>query len=377
MSPTAVDLYAILEVERSASPDELKKAYRRLARQHHPDVSSAPDAAERFKEINLAYEVLSDPHKRSQYDQFGSVGGPASGGMGDPFGGGAGFGNLGDIFDFFFGGAGGGFAQAQRRPRGYQPGDDIQRAVHLNLRDCLDDKPVTLEIERREPCTTCHGSRTKPGTEPMTCATCGGRGMVQQVRDTLLGRIATTTTCPRCDGEGTLIPDPCPACRGTGFEYQHRKIDVTIPAGIEHGNVLRVGGQGHSGRGGAPAGDLLVGVSVEPDKQFRREGADLFLDMPVHYADLVLGATVPVPTLTGEEPLRVPAGTSSHHEFTLRGQGLPRLRHGGRGSLHVRTVLMMPGKHGKEQRELLTRLREVESEPAKGGGFLGGMFGKK
>jgi molecular chaperone DnaJ len=375
MSQTAVDLYAILGVERNASAEELKKAYRRLARQYHPDVSSETDAAERFKEINLAYEVLSDPQKRSQYDQFGSVGG--GGGMSDPFAGGSGFGNLGDIFDFFFGGNGGGFGQAQRRPRSYQPGDDIQRMVNLTLRDCLADKPVTLEIERREQCSTCHGSRSKPGTEPMVCATCGGRGMVQQVRDTLLGRIATTTTCPRCDGEGVLIGDPCGTCRGTGFEYKSRKIDVTIPAGVDQGNVLRVGGQGHVGRGGAPSGDLLVGITLEPDKQFHRDGAELYVDLPVHYSDLVLGATVAAPTLTGDEPLRVPAGTPSHHEFTLRGQGLPRLRHGGRGSLHVRTVLLVPGKHGKEHRELLQRLREIEAEPSKNGGFLGGMFGKK
>lgn len=379
MSRTTVDLYEILQVERSANGEELKKSYRRLARQYHPDVSSEPDAAERFKEINLAYEVLSDPEKRSRYDQFGHVGGAADSGMGDPFGGG-GFSNVNDIFDFFFGGAGGSpFGGQQRRPRDYQPGDDIQRAVHLTLLDCLNGKRAEFDVERREPCSTCHGSRSKPGSEPMTCGTCGGRGIVQQVRDTLLGRIATQSNCPRCGGEGTLITDACTTCRGTGFEYQTRKIEVNIPAGVDNGNVMRVTGQGHMGRGGAPSGDLLVGVTVAPDKQFARDGADLHFELPVHYSDLVLGATLEVPTLTGTEQLRVPAGTESHHVFTLRGQGLPRLRGGGKGHLHVRAILLLPGKHGKEQKELLARLRELETGSAKpgSGGILGGMFGKK
>jgi molecular chaperone DnaJ len=212
----------------------------------------------------------------------------------------------------------------------------------------------------------------------MVCATCGGRGIVQQVRDTLLGRIATQTACPRCNGEGTIITDACAACRGTGFEYQHRKVEVNIPPGVDTGNVMRVTGQGHTGRGGAPPGDLLVGVTVAPDKVFTREGADLHFDLPVHYSDLVLGATLEVPTLTGTEQLRVPAGTESHHVFTLRGQGLPRLRGGGKGHLHVRAVLLLPGKHGKEQKELLGRLRELETGHAKpGGGLLSGLLGKK
>jgi molecular chaperone DnaJ len=377
MSRTTVDLYRILQVDRNASGEELKRSYRRLARQYHPDVSSEEDAAERFKEINLAYEVLSDPEKRSRYDQFGTVGGASDSGMGDPFGGG--FSSVGDIFDFFFGGAGSPFGGGQRRPRDYQPGDDIQRAVHLTLLDCLNGKTVTFDVERREPCSGCHGSRSQPGSEPLVCGTCGGRGIVQQVRDTLLGRIATQSNCPRCGGEGSIISDPCSSCRGTGFEYQTRQIEVGIPPGVDNGNVMRVGGQGHAGRGGAPPGDLLVAVSVAPDKQFTRNGADIMLDLPVHYADLVLGANVEVPTLTGTEQLRIPAGTQSHHTFTLRGHGLPRLRGGGRGNLMVRTVLLIPGKHGKEQKELLTRLRELETGNAKSAaaGLLGGLLGKK
>jgi molecular chaperone DnaJ len=371
LSRATVDLYAILQVERTVAPEELKKAYRRLARQYHPDVSSEPDAAERFKEINLAYEVLSDPAKRSQYDQFGRIGGAAEGDS--PFSGG--FGNVGDIFDFFFGGSGSPFGQQQRRPRDYQPGDDIQRAAHLTLLDCLNGKHAAFDIERREPCETCHGSRSKPGTEPMVCATCGGRGMVQQVRDTLLGRIATTTACPRCGGEGTIVTDACTACRGTGFEYQRRKVEVAIPAGVDSGMVMRVGGQGHCGRGGAPSGDLLVAISVEPDKVFNRDGADLELILPVPYAVLALGETLSVPTLTGPEQLRVPPGTPSHHRFTLRGHGLPRLRSSGRGNLYVQVEVQVPTKLGKEQRDLLKKLRELEA--AGSGSLLGNLLGKK
>ena len=371
--PTQVDLYELLGVAREASAEDIRRAYRKLARQYHPDVNPDPAAAERFKEINLANEVLSDPDKRRQYDMYGTTGG---GGMGDgsPFGGG-GFNSINDIFDFFFGGGGGGMGfggmGGQRRSADYEPGEHLQRAVHLKLEDALNNKEVELTVERRELCEECHGSRSAPGSQPAPCQTCGGRGMVMQVRDTLLGRIQTTTTCPHCRGEGMRITDPCKACRGTGLQEKRRTITVTIPAGIDDGNVLKVRAEGHQGRGGAPHGDLLVRVSIEPHEYFQRDGADLYCETSVHYADLVLGATVNVPTLTGAEKLRIPAGTGSHHEFTLRGQGMPRLRHGGRGNLHVRVVLAVPGKANKAQRELLTQLKEADlAADQRAGGFF-------
>jgi len=373
MATQNIDLYEILGVGRDATPAELKRAYRQLARKYHPDVNSSPDADERFKEINLAYEVLSDPVKRQQYDTFGTTGGA---GGGDPFGG-TGFGSVSDIFDFFFGGGFGGVGTAAQR-RDYEPGESVHRAVHLELTDVLEDKTIELRLERREACEACGGSRAEPGTEPETCTTCGGHGVVRQVRDTLLGRMQTTTTCPHCRGAGYSVKTPCKACRGTGFQEKQRTIEVTIPAGIDDGNIIRVSHQGHSGRGGAPAGDLMVSISIEPHAQFQREGSTLYVELPVHYADLVQGATVTVPTLTGEEQLRIPAGTASHHVFQLRGHGLPRLRRGGRGDLHVRVVLAVPQRLNKRQRELLKALREEDAgQQGKDGGFLYQLLNRK
>lgn len=374
MATSKVDLYEILGVGREATPAELKRAYRQLARKFHPDVNSSPDADERFKEINLAYEVLSDPVKRQQYDAFGTTGGPAAGG--DPFGG-MGFSNIGDIFEFFFGGGFGGVGTSAQR-RDYQPGDDLHRAVHLQLTDVLADKPVELRITRREACESCGGSRAEPGTEAETCGACGGHGVVRQVRDTLLGRMQTATTCPQCRGAGYSIKTPCKTCRGSGFQERQRTIEVTIPAGIGDGNIIRVTHQGHAGRGGAPAGDLLVSVTIEPHPQIQREGPTLYVELPVHYADLVQGATVTVPTLTSEEQLRIPAGTQSHHVFQLRGQGLPRLQRGGRGDLHVRVVLAVPQRLNKRQRELIKEMRDEDlAQQGKDGGFLYQLLNRK
>jgi molecular chaperone DnaJ len=216
---------------------------------------------------------------------------------------------------------------------------------------------VSFTLERREPCAACRGSGAEPGSQPAGCQTCGGHGQVMTVRDTLLGRMQTVTTCPACHGEGVVVGTPCKSCKGTGHEYRQRTIEATIPKGVEDGNILRVGGQGHSGRHGGPAGDLLVELSVEPDKRFERRGADLLTNLAVGFPDLALGATLSVPTLEGSESLRIPAGTPSHHEFILRGQGLPRLRGGGRGNLHVVVEVEVPARLSKRERELLEELR--------------------
>lgn len=359
MAASSTDLYAILGLARDAGADDIKKAYRKLARQYHPDVSNEPEAEQRFKEINLAYEVLSDPQRRQQYDSFGTT--SERGGVDSGFGG-AGFGSINDIFEFFFGGGGmGGFSgfsgMGGARRRGQSPGEDIRRAVHLKLKEVLNDKPVSFTLERREPCHACSGSGAEPGSEAGPCQTCGGHGQVMSVRDTLLGRMQTVTTCPACHGEGVVVNTPCKSCKGTGHEYRQRSIEATIPKGVEDGNILRIGGQGHSGRHGGPAGDLLVELGVEPDKRFERRGADLLTSLEVSFPDLALGATLSVPTLEGSESLRIPAGTPSHHEFILRGQGLPRLRGGGRGNLHVLVEVEVPARLSKRERELLEELR--------------------
>jgi molecular chaperone DnaJ len=369
---TTTDLYELLGVERSASADEIKRAFRKLARQYHPDVNSEPDAEQRFKEIGLAYEVLSDPQKRAQYDQFGTTGGAAGGYGGDS--GFSGFGNLNDIFDFFFnGGMGGGGFGGQQQRRDWQPGESLHRAAHLTLTDVLHGKKLELQVERYETCDTCNGSRAQPGSSVHTCSTCSGRGAVSQVRDTLLGRIQTQSACPTCHGEGVQVSEPCKACHGNGVRPHKRSIEVNVPPGVDDGNVLRVTGQGHSGRGGAPAGDLLVQISLEPDPRFHRHGADLLTELPVRFADLALGATVQVETLTGTQELRIPAGTGSHHRFTLRGEGLPKLRSGQRGALYVQAIVEVPKKLSARERELLEELRGAgsESKPAKS------LFGRK
>jgi len=362
-----VDLYSVLSVSRGASAEEIKKAYRRLARQYHPDVNAEAGSAEKFKEINLAYEVLSDPERRRQYDAFGTT----SQGPDSPFSGG-GFGNFSDIFEYFFGGGFGGVA----RPRSYAQGDDLHRAIHLKLSECLHDSKVQLKVQRRETCSVCNGSRAEQGSQPSPCPTCGGHGMVNQVRDTLLGRMSTTTVCPHCQGEGVQISDPCRACRGTGLEERQRTIEITVPAGIDHGNVIRIAGEGHAGRGGAPSGDLLVQVTVEPNSQFSRRDADLYTEVKLNFADLALGATVNVATLEEEQPLRVPAGTPSHAEFILRGHGLPRLRGHGRGDLHVRVVVDVPRKLTRRQKELLEELKDGASGQTTKGGKLFERFHK-
>lgn len=360
---SGTDLYEILGVSREASAEEIKKAYRRLARQHHPDVNGEDGAEERFKEISVAYEILSDPQKRQQYDQFGTVGGPGGMGAEGPFG--DGFGSINDLFDMFFGGGTGGGGRRQRR------GEDIQRSVHQKLRDCMEDRQVEIDIERRETCESCRGSRAEPGSNPETCGTCGGRGVVVQVRETLLGAMRTQTTCPSCRGEGVKISNPCRSCRGTGYEYKKRRVEVTIPAGIDDGNLLQMSGMGHAAPGGGPAGDLYVQVTVEPDKQFQREGPDLFVELPVHYTDLVLGANVEVPTLEGEEKLRIPAGTDSHSQFTLRGHGLRRVRGNGKGNLYVTVKLYVPQKLNRQQKQVLQELKEEDIKAEKkGGNFL-------
>jgi molecular chaperone DnaJ len=346
--------YEVLGVAKNASPDEVKKAYRKLARRYHPDKNPGDkEAEERFKEVQGAYDVLSDPEKRKRYDAFGSAngrGGP--GGFTWSATEGFDFGDLGDILGGLFGAGGPGHGRAE--PRG-QRGNDVEVQVNLSFDDALkgiETKiPVTLEVA----CHTCGGSGAKPGTAPKVCPQCGGRGVVAESQ----GFFALSHPCPRCRGNGTVIEDPCPTCRGAGRERRTKRYTVKIPAGAKDGTRIRLKGKGEAGWGGAPAGDLYVITRVEPSKTFTRKGDDLVVDVPVAYADAVLGTTASVPTPDGPVSVKIPAGSEDGKLLRVRGKGAPRLKGSGHGDVIARVRIAVPKKPSKRERELLEELKRV------------------
>lgn len=364
----ATDYYELLGVSRAATADELKRAYRRLARELHPDTNADPTAEERFKEVGLAYEVLSDPARRRRYDQVGPEG-AARGAGGDPFsgfGGGAG-GGLGDIFDAFFGaGAGGGgggpFGGQGRTQAGPPPGADMEMAVQISFEEAVFGvaKEVTLRAPVR--CGTCDGSGAKPGTSPVTCGECAGVGQVRRVRQSILGQVVTAGPCPRCGGAGQTVADPCSACRGEGRRTEERSYTVDIPAGIDQGNTLRLSGRGAAGSRGGPNGDLYVHVRVATHDRFNRDGLDLVHELHLPMTQASLGVHVPFETLDGEEDLVVPAGTQTGRVFRLRGRGVPRVDGRARGDLLVEVVVDTPVELGRDEEELLRRLATLRGE---------------
>ena len=355
------DLYEVLEVDRSASQDEIKRAYRRLARELHPDANPGDAAAEaRFKDVSAAYEVLSDPDKRAQYDRFGSAG-PGGAAGADGFG----FGSVQDIFDAFFGGgAGGGFGQPTGRS-GPPRGADLEVALDVEFEQAVFGGEASVSVRTAERCDTCGGSGATPGTEPIECGTCGGAGQVRQVRQSFLGQMVTQTVCPTCDGAGETITDPCSACAGDGRIIGPVDYDVRIPAGIDDGSTLRLTGRGAVGPRGGRSGDLYVHVRVQPHDRFQREGIDLHevLDVPITQA--TLGVTLPYETLEGPEELEIPAGTQTGDTVRFRGQGVPRLegRGRGRGDLIVTLRVVTPQDLDDEQEALLRQLAELRGEP--------------
>ncbi|MDE2573265.1 MAG: molecular chaperone DnaJ [bacterium] len=347
------DYYEVLGVPRGTSESEIKRAYRQLARKHHPDVAEdKAHASEFFKEINEAYEVLSDPGKREQYDRFGTVGNGAGasgfGGFGDfgPFAG-EGF---GEIFDMFFGGG-----RTQSRQRGGpQRGSDLRYDLEITLEEAYTGVDREITFSHLAQCATCDGSGAAPGTKPQTCLQCGGTGQLRQVRSTPLGQFVTATTCSRCGGEGRITPDPCPTCHGRGRTEQERVLSVHIPAGVDGGSRIRIGGSGEAGVRGGPSGDLYVYLSVAEHELFKRDGLDLSLAMPISFSQAALGSEVSIPTLSDEPAsLRVPAGTQTGTIFRVRGKGMPSVRGGGHGDLLVRVNVAVPRKLTKHQRELL------------------------
>ena len=352
------DLYDVLGVSKGASQDEIKKAYRKLARKHHPDANPGDDAAEeRFKEVQQAYDVLSDPEKRKQYDRFGSQNGRGAGPGGINFEGFdfADLGDLGDIFGGLFGNRGGRAQQQQQRGR---RGTDLEVEVRLSFEDSLKGIQTTIPVELETACRECHGSGAKPGTTPVLCPECKGRGVISESQ----GLFALSQPCPRCRGNGTVIEDPCPRCKGTGRERRTKRYTVKIPAGVKDGSRIRLRGKGEAGYGGAEAGDLYVVTRVAPSKVYTRRGNDLVVDVPVTYPEATLGAQVQVPTPDGAVTVKVKPGTTDGTLLRVKGKGAPKLKGSGRGDLLARVKLTVPKKLSKAEREALEGLQKVSRE---------------
>lgn len=352
------DYYDVLGVPRTADDAEIKRAFRRLAQQHHPDVDKNDGAEQRFKELNEAYRILSDRQRRAAYDMFGHAGvdGAAAGGF-EGFGGG--FGPFGDIFDAFFGGA-----PAGTRRRGRMvAGADLRYDLTIEFAEAVFGVTKEISFTTQVTCDRCDGAGGEPGTEPETCPECNGSGEKRRVAQTILGQMVNIVACQRCHGEGRIVATPCTACHGDGRVRQERTVEIAIPAGIDDGQRIALEGQGEAGPRGGPSGDLYVAVTIQAHPQLVRRGTELYHELPITFPQAALGATLTVATVEGEEEVVVPAGAQSGHEIRLRGLGVPRLRGAGRGDLHVIVNVVVPAKVGKRERELLRELAEV-SQPA-------------
>jgi len=349
---TQRDYYEILEVPKNASGDDLKAAFRRLARQYHPDVNKEADAEERFKEINEAYAVLSDPEQRAAYDRFGHAG--VRGPSGAPNIN-VDFNDFADIFGDLFGF--GGFGRSSRRSRNApRRGADLQYRLDLSFEDAVFGVEKEIEVTRDEVCATCSGSGAEPGTTPVRCTTCNGAGEVRQVRQTILGSMVQVSTCPVCNGAGETIATPCHACQGRGQERRTRKKIVAIPAGVDTGTQIRLAGEGQPGVNGGPNGNLYIAIQVKAHKYFRRRETDVLLDLDINIAQAALGAEVEIPTVDGPAKLKIPAGTQPGKVLRLRGKGVPHLRGNGRGDQLVIVNVEIPARLNNDQRKLFEQL---------------------
>ena len=358
------DYYQVLGVDRQATAEEIKKAFRRLARQYHPDVNKSPDAEAQFKEINEAYEVLSDREKRAMYDRFGHAGPQAGfGGYGD-FGG---FGGIEDIFESFFGG----MRTGTSARRGPARGADLRYDLSITFEEAVFGCEKEIVVPRHEVCPQCQGSGAEPGTQPIRCPQCNGTGEVRRQQQTILGSFIQVTTCPRCQGEREIVTTPCTQCRGQKVVQVERSISVRIPAGVDNGTRIRLAGEGEPGHRGGPAGNLYVELQVQSHDYFRREDTNILLELDINVAQAALGDKIKVPTLDGDEELSIPAGTQTGELFKLRGKGVPYLRRNGRGDQLVMVHVLTPIKLTKKQKQLLTELgrtlgKEVVHQPEKG-----------
>ncbi|MDO8750594.1 MAG: molecular chaperone DnaJ [Dehalococcoidia bacterium] len=349
------DYYDILGIQRSASEEEVRKAFRRLALEYHPDRNESADAEGRFKEINEAYQALSDPEKRAAYNRFGHAGVSANGGS-RGFEGVDTFGGFGDIFDAFFGGF---ERRARSEPR---PGRDMEAGLTIAFEEAVLGTRQEVEISRVEVCERCKGNRAEPGTAVKECPTCRGRGEVRRSQQSLFGHFVQIAACPTCAGEGRVASQPCGRCRGSGQERRTRKIPVAVPAGVEDGMRIRLDGEGEAGSPGAPAGDLFLVIHVKEHRLFRRDGEHLLFELPINFAQAALGDTVEVPTLQGKTTLTIPAGAQSGALLRIKGEGVPHLQAKGRGDLLVTLRVVTPQSLDPEARRLLEELaRRLEA----------------
>jgi len=369
------DYYDVLGVSRSASAEEIKRSYRKLVKQYHPDIYKGEDADSRIKEINEAYEVLGDPQKRARYDRYGHAGVSGAAGAGGYGPAPGGFADVGDIFEEIFG-AGFGFGRGGRR-QGPTRGADLRVDLTIEFEEAVMGTEKEIEVTRHETCPRCHGSGAEPGTHPMRCPTCNGMGQVRQRQQTIFGTFVNVSTCPRCKGAGEVVTTPCRECHGAGLVEVTRRLRVKIPAGVQEGTRIRLPGEGEPGKRGGQPGNLYVFISVKPHKLFKRVDDDILLELPINIAQAVLGAEVEVPTLDGPKLVKIPAGTQPGKVLRLRGLGVPHLRGGGRGDMLITVDVHIPRQSEltEEQKELFYRLAEtLEPMPVESRNEQGGFF---
>jgi molecular chaperone DnaJ len=348
MPTTKRDYYEVLNVSRTASEDEIRKAHRKLVLQYHPDRNTDHGASEMFKEIQEAYEVLSDRERRAAYDRFGHA--AVNGGMGSAYGRAGGFG-IEDLFDTFFGGAG---APGQRQR--VQRGADLRYDLKLTFEEAVFGVERELTFPRNETCSACNGKKVEPGSQPVPCVRCAGTGELRRVHQNFFGQFVNVSVCDNCDGAGSIIRDPCKACRGQGMVRTNRTLQVSIPAGIDDNSQIRLSNEGEPGPNGGPRGHLYLVIHVEAHRFFRRSGNDLLLELPINFAQAALGDELEIPTLDGDSNLKIPAGTQSGRTIRIRGKGVPHLNSSGRGDLQVKLRVVTPTDLSDEQKKLLKQL---------------------
>ncbi|WP_018247800.1 molecular chaperone DnaJ [Orenia marismortui] len=355
------DYYEILGVDKNADKKEIKRAYRKLSRKYHPDVSKEENAEDKFKEITEAYEVLSDDDKRARYDQFGHAGVDQDGGFGGQGGfggfGQGGFGGFDDIFDMFFGGGG-----SSRRRNGPRKGSDLRINISISFEEAAFGVEKELTIPRTEDCDKCNGTGAKSSSDVETCAKCNGSGEIRFRQNTPFGQVMQTQTCDRCHGSGKFVKNPCSKCDGKGKVKKRRKVSVNIPAGVDDGMTLRVRGEGEAGVNGGPAGDLQVVVNVKAHKIFKRRGNDVLCEVPISFVQATLGDEIQVPTLDGKVKFSIPEGTQPGTSFRLKDKGIPYLRGSGRGDQHIKVKVVIPKKLSDEQKDILKDFAEISGE---------------